>query len=148
MAQAGHLTPVKVWRLLRQVRDSSITSFPSEALGADVFEFRLLWQRFFIANDPRAVKHVVLDNAGNYIGADIGRRLLEPGLGRGLLTSEGARWRRLRRLLAPSFDPRHIVAYAPMTADSASKLMDKWDRLPVGTQIDVTDTMMGVTLQT
>ena len=100
MVQSGHLTPLRVWRLLRQVRDSSITSFPSEAFTADVFEFRLFWQRFFIVNDPRAIKHVVLDNANNYIGADVGRRLLEPGLGRGLLTSEGARWRRLRRILA------------------------------------------------
>jgi cytochrome P450 len=148
MVQSSHLTPLQIWRLLRQVRDSSITSFPSEAFGADVLEFRLLWQRFFIVNDPRAIKHVVLDNAGNYIGADIGRRLLEPGLGRGLLTSEGTRWRRLRRILAPAFDPRHIAGYAPIMADGASKLMDKWDSLPLGTEIDAAATMMEVTLET
>src|SRR5205823_4858294 len=39
-------------------------------------------------------------------------------------------------------------AYAPIMADSASKLTDKWDSLPIGTEIDVTATMMEVTLQT
>jgi cytochrome P450 len=50
---------------------------------------------------PAAIKHVLLDNAANYQKTEITRRILEPGLGRGLVTSEGETWRRHRRTMAP-----------------------------------------------
>ena len=84
---------MSLWQFLRTVRDSSIATFPAEAYEADILPRKLLWRRTFIVNEPQAIKHILLDNAGNYVRADIARRLLEPGLGRGLLTSEGERWR-------------------------------------------------------
>ncbi len=107
---------------------------------------RGLRERHRIVNEPQAIKHVLLDNAGNYVRADIARRLLEPGLGRGLLTSEGERWRKHRRIMAPSFDHRSIIGYAPIMTEIASGLADQWDRLPEGAELDVAAAMMHVTL--
>ena len=133
-------------QFLRTVRDSSIATFPAEAYEKDIVVRRLLWRRTFIVNEPQAIKHILLDNAANYVRADIARRLLEPGLGRGLLTSEGERWRKHRRIMAPAFDYRSIIGYAPIMTEIASRLADQWDRLPEGAELDVAAAMMHATL--
>jgi cytochrome P450 len=105
-----------------------------------------LWKRTFFVNEPGAIKHILLDNAANYHKTEVARRLLEPGLGRGLLTSEGETWRRHRRIMAPAFDHRSIVSYAPIMTDVAEKLLGEWDALPAGAEIDVAVAMMHATL--
>jgi cytochrome P450 len=116
-------------QFLRLLRDSSIATYRAEAYSADILERHLFWRRTFFVNEPGAIKHVLLDNAANYAKTEITRRLLEPGLGRGLLTSEGDTWRRHRRIMAPSFDHRSIVAYAPVMTEIAVNLADRWDAL-------------------
>ena len=83
---------------------------------------------------------------GNYHKTEITRRLLEPGLGRGLLTSEGETWRRHRRIMAPAFDHRSIVGYSAIMTEIALRLKSEWDALPDGAEIDVAVAMMHATL--
>ncbi len=65
-----------------------------------------------VLSDPAAIKHVLVDNAGNYRKDDLQRTILAPGLGEGLLTVEGEAWKRARRTLAPLFTPRRVAALA------------------------------------
>jgi len=138
--------PLPLRRFLRLLRESSIATYRADAYSADILERHLFWRRTFFVNEPGAIKHVLLDNASNYAKTEITRRLLEPGLGRGLLTSEGETWRRHRRIMAPSFDYRSIVAYAPLMTEIAAHLADRWDALPAGAEIDVAAAMMKATL--
>jgi cytochrome P450 len=135
-----------LWRFLRILRDSSIATYRADAYTADILERHLFWRRTFFVNEPGAIKHVLLDNAANYAKTEITRRLLEPGLGRGLLTSEGDTWRRHRRIMAPSFDHRSILAYTPLMTEIATGLVERWDGLPPGAEIDVAAAMMHATL--
>src|SRR6185437_7971403 len=138
--------PLPLRRFLRLLRESSIATYRADAYSADILERHLFWRRTFFVNEPDAIKHVLLDNAANYGKTEITRRLLEPGLGRGLLTSEGDTWRRHRRIMAPSFDHRSIVAYAPLMTEIAADLAEHWDTLPAGAEIDVAGAMMKATL--
>jgi len=138
--------PLPLRQFLRLLRDSSIATYRTDAYTADILERHLFWRRNFFVNEPGAIKHVLLDNAANYAKTEITRRLLEPGLGRGLLTSEGDTWRRHRRIMAPSFDHRSIVAYAPLMTEIAADLAGRWDALPAGAEIDVAAAMMKATL--
>jgi cytochrome P450 len=138
--------PLPLRQFLRLLRDSSIATYRTDAYTADILERHLFWRRTFFVNEPGAIKHVLLDNAANYAKTEITRRLLEPGLGRGLLTSEGDTWRRHRRSMAPSFDHRSIVAYAPLMTEIAADLAGRWDTLPAGAEIDVAAAMMKATL--
>src|SRR5437870_6170168 len=133
-------------QFLRAVRDSSIATFPAEAYEKDIVPRKLLWRWTFIVNEPLAIKHILLDNAANYVRADIARRLLEPGLGRGLLTSEGETWRRHRRIMAPAFDPRSVAGYAPIMTEVTQELLAKWDTLPNLSEIDLAAAMTHTTL--
>ncbi len=117
-----------------------------EAYTADILDRRLLWKRTFFINEPGAIKHILLDNAANYHKTEITRRLLEPGLGRGLLTSEDETWRHHRRIMAPAFDHRSIVAYSPIMTEEALRLLADWDALPAGSEVDVAAAMMHATL--
>jgi cytochrome P450 len=131
---------------LRTIRDNAIATFAEEAYERDILVRKLLWQRTCLVNDPAGIKHVLLDNAANYTKTSIARRLLEPGLGKGLVTAEGETWRRHRRIMAPSFDHRSILSYSPIMTQVADELMAKWRDLPEGTTVDVAEAMMQTTL--
>ena len=133
-------------QFLRVVRDNTLATYPPEAFDEDIIAQRLLWRRRFIINEPHAVRHVLLDNAANYTKSDLTRRLLEPGLGRGLLTSEGETWRRHRRIMAPAFDHRSIIGYAPIITEVTAGLLERWDYLVDSSEIDVAAAMMHMTL--
>src|SRR5262249_58564422 len=81
-----------------------------------------------------------------YKKAELTRRLLEPGLGGGLLTSEDETWRRHRRIMAPAFDRRSIESYAPIITAVAGELLNRWDALPEHSEVDVGASMMHTTL--
>ena len=131
---------------LREMRENALTAHGPENFSADIIAQRILWRRMFILNEPGAIRYVLLDNAANYTKSEVGRRLLEPGLGRGLLTSEGETWRRHRRIMAPSFDPRSVTGYAPIMTEVTLELLEKWDALPKDSEIDAAAAMMHLTL--
>lgn len=138
--------PLSLLQFMRVLRDNSLATYRHEAYSADILERRLFWKRTFFVNEPSAIKHILLDNAANYHKTEITRRLLEPGLGRGLLTSEDETWRRHRRIMAPAFDHRSIVGYAPIMTEIAERLVAEWDSRPQGTALDVAAAMMHATL--
>jgi len=130
----------------RIIRENALAAHEPDDFSQDIIAQRLLWRRTFIINEPGAIRHVLLDNADNYIKSEVSRRVLEPGLGRGLLTSEGETWRRHRRIMAPAFDPRSVAGYAPVMTAMAEELLSKWDALPERSELDVAAAMMHVTL--
>ena len=118
-------------------RDNWLEAFGPAAYEAPVIEQRLLWRHNLILNEPAAVKRVLLDNAENYTKTVIARRLLEPGLGKGLITMEGEGWRPHRRMMAPAFDHQSILAAAPAMAEAADGVRARWAQVPPGTVIEM-----------
>jgi cytochrome P450 len=133
-------------QFLRLIRENALATHSPEDFNEDIIAQRLLWRRTFIVNEPGAIRHVLLDNAANYRKSELSRRLLEPGLGRGLLTGEGETWRRHRRIMAPAFDPRSVAGYAPIMTEVTRALLAKWDALPEPRELDVAAAMMHATL--
>jgi cytochrome P450 len=131
---------------LRVLRENTLATYRPEDFSEDIIARRLLWRHTFIINEPGAIRHVLLDNAGNYVKSELSRRLLEPAIGRGLLTSEGEVWRRHRRIMAPAFDHRSIVGYAPIMTEVAQGLLAKWDALSDAAEVDAAAAMMHATL--
>jgi cytochrome P450 len=137
---------LSILEFMRALRENTIAAYAQDAYECDILERNLLGRRRFIVNDPAAIKHVLIDNAANYHKTEIGRRVLEPGLGKGLITSEGETWRQHRRIMSPAFDHRSIAAYAPIMAGAAGELSAQWSTLAEGTSVDVATAMMQVTL--
>lgn len=147
---AGPIPPAKklsMFSQLRLMRDQGLETIPLAAYEQPVFEQNLLWFKSLMISDPAGVKQVLLDKVANYPKTALERRFLRIALGDGLLATEGDTWRAHRRLMAPSFDPRSLVGYAPAMVASTETHLKKWDALPAGSTIDASSEMMYVTLQ-
>jgi cytochrome P450 len=64
--------------------------------------------------------------------------------GKGLLTSEGEPWQRQRRLTAPAFAGRQLLAYDSAMMAVTRQMLDGWKD---GEVIDIHPEMMGLTLR-
>ena len=132
-------------QFLRVVRENILATYAPEDFDKDFIARRLLWRRTFVVNEPSGVRHVLLDNAQNYKKSELSRRILEPGLGRGLITTDGELWRRHRRIMAPAFDPRTVAGYAPVMTEVTKELLTQWDALPEHSVVDAAVAMMHTT---
>jgi len=135
------------FEFIRILRDNQIATYGQEAYELDLIERKMFGRYRYIVNDPAAVKHVMLDNVANYEKTEITRRILEPGLGKGLLTSEGETWKAHRRTMTPAFDQRSVASYVPVMTAEAEKLNSQWSRSNADQDIDVASAMTEVTLQ-
>ncbi|MDP6515882.1 MAG: cytochrome P450 [Alphaproteobacteria bacterium] len=109
---------------------------------------RALFNNFATVTDPDHVRHVLVTNAGNYRKTPIARALLEPILGRGLLTSEGSFWRRQRRIAAPAFHHKRIRTFAAMMVEETQAMLAGWrEAAAAGRTIDIRPEMSRVTMQ-
>ena len=117
------------FEFFRTLRENMVATYGEEAYERDIVERTMFGRHRFLVNEPAAIKHVLLDNAANYQKTEITRRILEPGLGKGLITTEGETWRQHRRTMSPSFDHRSIASYAPVITGAAQQLLADWDRL-------------------
>ncbi|HME39270.1 MAG TPA: cytochrome P450 [Steroidobacteraceae bacterium] len=138
--------PLSLAEFFRTLRDNMIATYAEEAYERDIVERKMFGRRRFLINEPAAIKHVLIDNAANYQKTEITRRILEPGLGRGLITSEGDTWRQHRRTMSPAFDHRSIASYAPIMTAAAQELLAQWSGLGAGAAVDVATAMMQATL--
>lgn len=100
-----------------------------------------------VVNDPAGVRRIFLDNVANYRKDDLQLRVLRPGLGDGLLTSQGEDWRAQRRQLAPLFTPRQVAAFAESMAASARAGVERLARRRPGQRLDMSEEMARLTLE-
>src|SRR6202020_2641671 len=145
-APVPHPRRLSFFEFVGALRDSAIDSFAQEAYELYIVERKIFGRRLYVVNDLAAIKHVLIDNAANYRKTEITRRVLEPGRGKGLITSEGETWRQHRRTMSPAFDHRSIASYTPVMTGAAEELIAEWGKVPAGTGIDVSTAMMEVTL--
>ncbi len=101
-----------------------------------------------LLNHPDAVHHVLVDNHPNYTKRDIPfYKMLRAFLGDGLLTSDGAFWLRQRRLAQPAFQRKKIEAMSPIIVRCTEDMVARWRTLPSGTQLDIAEELMHLTLR-
>ena len=139
--------PLPLLKMMKAARDSILAAIPEAAYDQPIYELKGAFGSLHVISDPAGVKRVLLDNVANYPKAKDDARFLSAAFGEGLLTSDGDKWRRHRRIMAPAFDHRSIVAYAPAMVDATERFIAKWDDLPDDAVVDMDDEMTALTLQ-
>ena len=99
-------------------------------------------ERLVLVTDPALIQAVLHDHA-NSLHKDAVTGKLTETLGNGLLTSEGAFWKRQRRLMAPSFSRKQLAGYAGAMVERAERATAG---LQDGAELDIHAAMMGLTL--
>jgi len=96
-----------------------------------------------VATDANLAHAILVEHADAFKKARGMSVFLKPLLGDGLLSADGELHRRHRKLLAPAFAPKRIMAYGePMVAETERQVASWQD----GAQIDVAHEMMQLTL--
>lgn len=138
--------PPDLFAFLKSARENPLTSWTQAHFEEPILAAQGLLGRVTVLSDPAAIRHVLVENAGNYRKDDLQRRVLAPGLANGLLTAEGAEWRAQRRALAPLFSPRHVAGFAPAMDAAAIRLVARLRRRSEGRVADVATEMTRVAL--
>ena len=99
----------------------------------------------FLFSTPEHAEHVFATNQDNYVKAAT-YRPLRALIGDGLLTSEGATWRRHRRLIQPVFSRRDVLRFGPFMIDATQRMLKNWDELPSGTELRAAHRLSALTL--
>ena len=119
--------PVATWRgFFGERARTSVYGWSEFAFRTDHLKRNILGYRVHVLLDPDHVQHVLLDNAANYAKPDIVKSLLDPIIGRGLLTSDAELWREQRRIVAASFSPAAVAAQRGMFVQAARRAMERW----------------------
>jgi cytochrome P450 len=96
----------------------------------------------YLVSSPEAIETVLLKRHAAF-KKDLATRLLAHVTGSGLLTSEGAFWRRQRGLAQPALHHKRLVGYAEAMVRLTRARVDRWRR---GGELDLGKEMMAFTL--
>ncbi|HSP26079.1 MAG TPA: cytochrome P450, partial [Saliniramus sp.] len=138
-------TPPDLFGFLAAARTNPLETWTKVHVEKPIVYGKGVMGRVLVLNDPKAIRHVLLDNARNYITDDLQRRVLAPGEGDGLISAEGDSWRYLRRTLAPMFSPKNVAGFAPVMNEAAMRVVRRLTRRE-GRVIDMAQEMTRVTL--
>lgn len=106
--------PLPLWKFVLQLSKSTIGIWGERAYDMMVFGGKRFGVATLMVNDPEGVRHVAAGDAkGLYHKSITTRRLVRPAAGEGLVLSEGAEWRKQRRVLAPAFTPNNVNLLLP-----------------------------------
>jgi hypothetical protein len=120
-------------QLLSALRGNAYLAFPQRCLDKPFVKLQAAWWMLILTCSPDAIRHIMVTHADDYVRPPSGRRVLDPIVGRGLLTSEDELWRRQRRATAPgnvSIMVRHIIRSTEMACvHLAQSCSTEWDML-------------------
>lgn len=121
-------------------------TFMQARTHGDVVWLRAPGMRMALVWRPEHVEHVLVERKDNYLrGRDY--EALERVVGASLLTTDGERWRKLRKLSQPAFHHKHLAGMASVIVDRTDRMLARWSAMGHGQTIDLADEMMRVTFE-
>ena len=112
----------------------------------DLVRFKMASRTLHVVSRPEYVRHVLHENHQNYCKG-VGLAQAKRWLGEGLVTSEGEKWARQRRMVQPSFHRARLGPFAAIVAETAGAMIDRWRGLAArGEVIDLAEQMMRFTV--
>ncbi len=137
-------TPIGSLELIRTVYRNPLEIWGEPSFNEPWISVRSLGVETIVANDPGLIRHVLIDEAANYVMSPIRQRILRPILRDGLLTAEGDVWKRSRKAMAPVFTPRHIFGFADAMLSVTNQFADEYEA-KIGNLSDVSKDMTTLT---
>lgn len=98
----------------------------------------------YVVAEPEAIERVLVHDNELYSKGELFQSNLRPSIGRGLIASEGERWRRERRRIEPAFHPDRIERYGSVAVERTEAAIEAWRD---GAVVDLHETMMELTLE-
>lgn len=101
--------------------------------------------KLYLVNNPDMIKYILKDNYENYYRQSFFARPLQLFLGNGLLNLQGAEWRKRRKTLAPIFQPKNIMQFAPIIQTITKTRLQTWDNKGAnGSSFDISQEVLSM----
>ena len=105
--------------------------------------YRILLHDVVLLNDPADIAEVLIDKAASF-GKDRTQKRMKILLGEGMITSDGEKHNRGRRIAAPAFHRRRIERYGAQIVEIAAGFRAQWKP---GEELNISAEMMRLALQ-
>jgi len=80
--------------------------------------------RVYQLNHPDFARQILVEQPGNFHKPKWLKRAFRPFAGEGLLTSDGALWKRQHKLMQPAFHHRQLALYSEIMVAHAMRMLD------------------------
>lgn len=95
---------VSLWQYVRLFRQDILSAQPARLYRAWMAEFRTPFFRSYMCNDPALVRRVLDERPDDFPKSNRIREGLNPLLGNSVFVTNGAVWKRQRRIIDPAFE--------------------------------------------
>lgn len=110
---------VSLWRYMRLFRQDILSAQPARLYRAWMAEFRTPFFRSYLMNQPELVKTLLKDRPDDFPKSDRIGEGLRPLLGNSVFLTNGAVWKRQRRIIDPAFEGGRLRETFPAMWDAA-----------------------------
>ncbi|MGD9737887.1 MAG: cytochrome P450 [Bauldia sp.] len=145
----AHVTPpaaqLPVLRYLRTVVRNPLEVWPEAIYHQKTYVERFLGRETLFVMDPDLIHQIMVVEPEKYLKSVMMQRLLAPALGSGMVTSDGAQWRRQRRIVAPMFRPGEVSLFVPEMLAAGDREAARLSAMADGTEISLNFEMMRTT---
>lgn len=133
-ARAGD---VSFWRYLRLFRRDILSAQPARLYRAWMAEYRTPFFRSYLCNQPELVDLVLRQRPDDFPKSRRIREGLTPLLGRSVFVTNGATWRRQRRIIDPAFEGGRLRDVFPAMQAAAQAAVARLEATPPGQGVEI-----------
>lgn len=119
---------VSLLRYARLFRDDILSAQPARLYRAWMAEFRTPFFRSYLMNQPELIKTVLKDRPDDFPKSDRIGEGLRPLLGNSVFLTNGATWKRQRRIIDPAFEGGRLRETFPAMWDAAEAAAVRLDQ--------------------
>jgi cytochrome P450 len=133
------------FKALRVAKRNVVEVWTRQAYFAPFMAEKYLFRWMYVANNPDAVRHVLVSNSANYEKSKAMQRALQPLVGNGMFVSNGDTWHKQRRIAIPAFHHKRILSFADFMSEGVEGMLADWEQKPDGSIIALDEEMANVT---
>jgi cytochrome P450 len=137
--------PLPFFQYIWTVRDNAIAGFHADVYRQWIVETKLWKLHTFIVNDPAGIRHVLVDNAANYVKGTIEQRIASATSGVNFRATDD--WHDRRHIMSSALDYRSVSRNAAIILNAAHALIERWSALPARSIIETSSEMAHLTLE-
>ena len=136
--------PLPVLKYIWTARRNAVAAFHADVYRQWIVETKLWRLHTFILNCPAGIRHVLIDNAANYVKGTVEQRIASASSPPDFVPTD--EWRDRRRTMSSVLQPRCMAGNAAVVFDSTQALLEQWKALPAHTVIDISSEMTRLAL--
>ena len=121
-----------LWRMFWMARRCTLSILFERGYSMKMGHIRFPGWNHFMVNEPKWVRHVLVDHADRFPKGEMLCAMMKPLVGDGIFISSGDLWKRQRRMIDPAFEQTRLQTAFPLMMDAVEAMERRFDALADG----------------